>query len=230
MPEANLSFTAFLPAGIGAVDRGGIAHSQAQLNPALRALHQTLLRTFLATGRGPSAATAHDLARHSRLDPGAALQALADADLVHLDTAGERIEIAYPLSGTPSPHQVRLHNGPPLSAMCAIDALGIPLMTSAAATIDSRDPDTGRPVRITRDTGGTWTWEPATTVVVLAAVKCTGPIAGACRHTAFHADADLAAAHLAKDARRLGQVLTQHQALAVAQTEFGPLLEGGSRY
>ncbi|MGW6739345.1 organomercurial lyase [Streptomyces sp. NPDC055025] len=229
MPDTSLSFRALLPAGIGAVDRGGIAHSQAQLDPALRTLHQRLLRSFLATGQGPSTVAAHGLARRNNLTPEPALKALAEADLVHLDAAGERIEIAYPLSGLPSPHRVRLQDGPPLRAMCAIDALGIPLMASAVGTIVSHDPDTGAEIRVTRDADGNWTWEPATAVVVLAAIQCSGPIAGACQHTAFHADAHLAAAHLAKDTRQQGQVLTQQQALAVARTEFGPLLTGPHR-
>jgi hypothetical protein len=50
--------------------------------------------------------------------------------------------------------------------MCAIDALGIPLMTGTDGVIDSADPDTGTPIRIQRR-GDLWTWQPATAVVVI---------------------------------------------------------------
>lgn len=134
------------------------------------------------------------------------------------------MEIAYPLSAVPSPHRVILRNGPPLRAMCAIDALGIPYMARSAATIVSHDPGSGQEIRVSRQEDGSWRWEPQEAVVVLAAAECTGRIAGACLHTAFHASPDLAARYLADDARQQGHVLTQAQALAVAETEFGPLL------
>jgi alkylmercury lyase-like protein len=50
--------------------------------------------------------------------------------------------------------------------MCAIDALGIPLMTGSDVVIDSADPDSGTPIRIQRR-GDEWTWQPATAVVVI---------------------------------------------------------------
>ncbi|MCV2458209.1 alkylmercury lyase family protein [Streptomyces sp. ICN988] len=227
--DHDLSFSALLPQSIDAVARGGIARSQAQLVPALRAVHQALLREFLTTGRGPRAAWVSRLALRHGLEPGPAVEALAHADLVHLNSAGHRVEIAYPLSAARSPHRVTIQDGPPLNAMCAIDALGIPLMAGTAATVVSRDPGTGRRIRVTRDRDGSWNWEPATTVVVLATTECAGPIAGACQHTEFHAAHDLGAHHLSGHPQRQGHVLTQDQALAIAKKEFGPLLGKASR-
>jgi hypothetical protein len=47
---------------------------------------------------------------------------------VHTALDGQ-IDIAYPFSRQPTGHIVRLTGHPPVAAMCAIDALGIPLMT-----------------------------------------------------------------------------------------------------
>ncbi|MBA2811532.1 hypothetical protein E0500_030420 [Streptomyces sp. KM273126] len=229
MPDHTLSFSALLPEGIDAVARGGIARSQARLPPALRAVHQGLLRQFLNQGEGPTAASVADLARQHGLDPDASLTALAAADLVHLNSAGNQVEIAYPLSAVPSQHRVDIHNGPSLTAMCAIDALGVPLMSNAAATIVSHTPSTGQQIQVTRERDGHWHWEPATTVVVLATATCTGRIAYACQHTEFHAAHEEAEKYLTGSALQQGLVLTQDQALTVAKTEFGPLLRPDSR-
>ncbi|MGW4158155.1 organomercurial lyase [Streptomyces sp. NPDC004788] len=224
MPEGDLCFSDFLPQGIDAVARGGIAHSQGQLSSALRTVHQELLREFLNTGRGPRVGWVRRLTLRHGLDPGPAIRALADADLVHLNSACDRVEIAYPLSAVPSPHRVTIQGGPPLTAMCAIDALGIPLMAGTAATIVSHDPGTGQQISVRREPDGSWHFEPAGTVVVLATVECSGPIAKACQHTEFHAAPELGERHLTGNPQRQGLVLTQAQALAVAETEFGLLL------
>ncbi|MFJ5739659.1 organomercurial lyase [Streptomyces microflavus] len=223
-PPGNAPRGVLLPQGIDAVARGGIAQSQAHLSPALRAVHQDLLRKFLATGRGPRVGWVRRVIWRHGLAPSSAIKALAQADLVHLNTGDERVEIAHPLSGLPSLHQVRVHGGRSLSAKGAIEALGIPLMADTAATILSAAPGTRQQIRVVRQHDGSWSWEPGTTVVVLATSECTGPIAGACQHTTFHAIAELGERYLSAAPREQGRVLTQDQALALAQAEFGPLL------
>ncbi|MBY8864500.1 organomercurial lyase [Streptomyces sennicomposti] len=180
-------------------------------------------------GRGPPPHPSQTSPDGTAFPPDAALEALAAADLVHLNTAGDQVEIAYPLSAAPSPHRVDIHNGPSLAAMCAIDALGVPLMAGTAATIVSHAPDTGQQIRVSRRRDGHRHWEPAATVVVLATATCTGRIAYACRHTAFHAAHEQAHRHLRDSALQQGQILTQQQALAIAETEFGLLLTEDSR-
>ena len=56
-----------------------------------------------------------------------------------------QIEVAYPFSRRSTGHTVHLTGHLPVAAMCAIDALGIPLMTGADGVIDSTDPTTGTP-------------------------------------------------------------------------------------
>ncbi len=217
------TFDDVLPATFDALARGGIAASQARLPSAVRLFHQHVLRLFLQTGRPPTVGQLAPPAQRLGLDPYQALAMLAKADLVHTDATGTQVAIAYPLSGRPSPHQVLVGNGATLAAMCAVDALGIPIMAADSATISSADPATGQPIRIRYDTNG-WTWEPDTTVVLLAAAECSGPIANACTHTAFHATADLAHAHLTSHPAYTGRVLSNTDALGIAEAEFGPLL------
>lgn len=224
-PAEVFSFGSVLPPGIDAIARGGIAGSQAQLPPALRQLHQRLIREFLAAGRPPSVDRLSTYAADLDLDPATAIAELADADLVHLDQAAERVQTVYPLSAVPSGHRVTLDGGPTLDAMCAIDALGIPLMTRTAGTVVSRDPLTGVDIRISMAADETWSWQPATAVVLLAASECTGPIAAACQHTAFHDTAQSAERALTERSANTGRVLGQAEAVAIAKTEFGPLLE-----
>lgn len=217
------TFDDVLPTTFDALARGGIAASQAALPPAVRLFHQHVLRLFLQTGQPPTVGHLAELAQQLGLEPGEALAVLAEADLVHMGATGTRVAVAYPLSGQPSPHRVLMGNGAALTAMCAVDALGIPLMAADSATISSADPATGHPIRIHCDTNG-WSWQPDTTVVLLAADGCSGPIANACTHTAFHATADLAHAHLARHPTHTGRVLSQTDAIGIAQAEFGPLL------
>lgn len=216
-------FRDVLPETLDALARGGIANSQAALSPTARTFHQRLLSAFLSDGGPPSREQLRTFATDLELDLDSTLVVLAEADLVHTDPAGTAITVAYPFSGRSTPHRVRVETGPVLAAMCAVDALGIPLMAHAAATITSTDPTTGQAIRI--DAGaGCWHWQPTSTVVLLAAAACDGSIASACMSTAFHANADSAAAQLAVQRGWAGRVLDQHEALAIAANEFGPLL------
>jgi hypothetical protein len=114
---------------------------------------------------------------------------MAVQDLVHRDPATGRIRAAYPFSGAPTPHRVTLftdHTGEKndqievqVFAMCALDALGIPLMLRRAALITSVDASTGEAIRVLArpplDVAGPhapilavdWrmTWEPLSAVV-----------------------------------------------------------------
>ncbi|MBE8523094.1 hypothetical protein ILP97_37340 [Amycolatopsis sp. H6(2020)] len=215
-------FADVLPEGIDAVARGGVAGSQSQLPAALRRLHRQLLQHMLTTGQTPSPGEMHQMAEALGLQASASLQELAEADLVHLDPDGG-VAVAYPLSGRPSPHQVELDSGIVLNAMCAIDALGIPLMARQAATIVSQDPVNDRHITVRFD-GTDWHWQPPGTVVLLAADACTGPIADACVHTEFHATAPDAHAYLRARPSLEGQVLNKIDAVEIAGSEFGSLL------
>ena len=70
-----------------------------------------------------------------------------------------QIEVAYPFSRRSTGHTVHLTGHLPVAAMCAIDALGIPLMTGTDGVVHSTDPTTGTSIRIHRR-GDEWTGIP----------------------------------------------------------------------
>ncbi|MCH9731729.1 MAG: alkylmercury lyase family protein [Actinomycetia bacterium] len=199
-----------------------VAAAAQQLPPAIRELHRAVLRGFRDRGQ----AHRDDLraaAAALEVDPDSALHQLASADLVHTAPDGQ-IEIAYPFSGRPTSHTVHLAGHPPVAAMCAIDALGIPLMTGTDGVIDSADPDTGVPIGIQRR-GNEWTWRPATTAVVIGHTRCCGTLADTlCRSITFHTDPQHAQSHLDNHPELQGLILSQYDAIALAQAAFGPLL------
>lgn len=198
-----------------------VAAAAQQLPPAIRELHRAVLRGFRDHGQAhrddlhPTAALGVDLDD--------ALHQLASADLVHTAPDGQ-IEIAYPFSGRPTGHTVQLTGHPPVAACCAIDALGIPLMTRTDGVIDSADPDTGAPIRIQRR-GDQWTWQPATAVVVIGNTDCCGTLANTmCRSITFHTDPLHAQSHLDNHPELQGFIVSQHDAITLAEGAFGSLL------
>jgi hypothetical protein len=207
-------------------DRERKAAAQADLPPALAELHRQVLRAFLATGRAPEAAELRRMAGGLGLAPRQAMQRLADADLVHTQLATGAAITAYPFSGVPTPHVVRLDGAPLLHAMCAIDALGIPLMVGRDGVISSVSPATCDTVTV-EHRAGTWRWQPATAVVLVASTGAAGPsLRCSCPFITFHATASRAATYLRDSAAAAGRIVTQSEAVEAAQAEFGRLLTG----
>jgi len=202
--------------------RLSVAASAEQLLPAIRELHRAVLRGFRDSGQ-VHRDDLHPTATALGVDLDDALHQLANADLVHAAPDGQ-IDIAYPFSRRVTRHTVQLSGHPPVAAMCAIDALGIPLMTGMDGVIDSADPDTGTPIRIQRR-GDDWTWQPATAVVVIGHTDCCGTLANtACRSITFHTDPQHAQSHLDNHPELDGFIVGQADAIALADQVFGSLL------
>jgi alkylmercury lyase len=126
-----------------------------------------------------------DLPLGDRVGREDAFRRLSGVDLVQL--GADRYVVAYPFSSEPTGHTVQLDDGPVPNAMCAIDALRLPLVTGRDAVIASSDPSDGQPIRVVRrGSGGQWT--PDDTVVLLAQSSGHRPAAD-CLYTAitFHA-------------------------------------------
>lgn len=194
--------------------------AQAALPAALRQLHRTVLSVFVDTGAAPTTRWIADQARRLGLDPHQALAELDRADLVH--TEGGAVTVAYPFSGRSTRNRVQFHPGPAVWAMCAADALGIPLMTGRAATITSTDPRTGEPIRI-RWRDGAWTWEPTSTVVLVAATTgCATAAQATCRYVNFFTSPEHAQAHLRANPDLAGELYDQASAIDTGQIIFGP--------
>jgi NAD-dependent dihydropyrimidine dehydrogenase PreA subunit len=205
---------------------GSIAGRQAALPGPLRGLHRAVLRRFLDTGAPPTARWVRQAAAGRGLDA-AALDRLDAADAVHV--VNGVVAVAYPFSGTPTPHQVWLDGLPAVYAMCAIDALGLPAMAGRGGRITSADPADGTPIAVTvRD--GTWSWTPAGTVVVAGRAARCGTDCGSfevmCPHTVFHASAESARAWLAGHGGLDAEILDQEAAVECGRLNFGTLLTG----
>jgi hypothetical protein len=203
--------------------RDGVATRLTRLPVEVRELHRDVLRGFLATGQAPHRS---DLAAPGGIDRDEALRQLRDMDLVYWG-ADDQVVVAYPFSGRPTGHMVQLDGGSVLHAMCAIDALGIPLMTGSDAVIVSVDPDDGHPIRVERR-GESWRWTPGAVVVLLAQTSVWGPAADClCPATTFRTSRRRAEAHLRGCPDLTGVVLDQARALEVARSSFGSLLAPG---
>lgn len=187
-----------------------------------RDLHRTILLAFATTGTAPARA-------QLGADAGGHLDVLVDKDLIGLDRDGE-IAYAYPFATSPTAHRVRLAGGARPFAMCAIDALGLPSMMDTDAVITSVEPDTGEAVTVTvTGNGHIATWEPATTVVLLASRPgCCSPATSAqtcCGTTNFFTTRARAQAWAAAHPDLRSVVLDQDNALRQGIRCFGDLLE-----
>ena len=220
MAEQNI-VTTFDPAW----QAQGPAAAQAALPDALRRLHQAILGHFLETGGPPGRSWLDETAGRLGVSLDAARAELAAADLVHLDDAAT-VAVAYPFSGVPTGHRVRLAGGPDVWAMCAIDALGIPQLAGRDGTITAADPHAGDPVRVDL-AGGAWRWSPPD-ALVLWAYASAGDHAAlcSCPHVNFFASAGHARAYLDSHPGLTGHLTGQQAAVELARALFGPLLGG----
>jgi NAD-dependent dihydropyrimidine dehydrogenase PreA subunit len=203
---------------------GSIAGRQARLPGPLRGLHRAVLRRFLATGAPPTARWVRQAAAEAGLDA-SAVDELAAADAVHM--VDGVVAVAYPFSGTPTAHRVELDGLPAVYAMCAIDALGLPLMAGRDGQITSDDPAGGTPIAVTVR-NGTWSWTPASAVVVACRATGCGTECGSfeamCPNTVFHASPESARAWLASHSNLDAQILDQDTAVECGRLNFGTLL------
>ena len=195
----------------------------AGLSRPAREVHLAVLAAFAQAGRALSRDELERVAVGQGADPAAVLAELQERDVIAFGADGE-LRAAYPFSPAPTPIQVTWAGGPVIHAMCAIDALGIPLMAGRDGTITSADPHSGEQVRGQRR-DGTWRWEPDSTVV-LAAVGggCATAADLSCRNVSFYTSASHAEAYLRANPGVSGQILDQATAVDAAGILFGPPL------
>jgi hypothetical protein len=206
--------------------RGSIAMAMERvksLTTAEQRLHHAILRAFPQVGGPPDAAW---LVAQATVT-GAAVAELAAKDVIQLDLATGAIVAAYPFSGVATAHQVTVAGGPPVSAMCAIDALGIPFMLGVDATVYSVDPMTSETIRIEVQ-GGQATWEPATACMFAGRVEGDGPVSQTlCPTINFFVSPASAEAYAAAHPEVTGTVLDQADAVRSGQRSFGEMLTPG---
>lgn len=141
----------------------------AMLWPAEYQLYRAILLAFPEAGGPPDRAALRQLARRFGVRLEATLAIFAREDLIQRDPTTGAIRVAYPFSGVPTAHHITLlaDSGNPslpsnpdgaagnpgttslsLYAMCALDALGAPLMLHRNAFVASVDPLTGEEIRV----------------------------------------------------------------------------------
>jgi hypothetical protein len=195
------------------------------LSPGERDLYGWILRAF-ANGTPPAPDALADAASNLDVEVEAALAAFAREDLVHHDPASGAILVAYPFSGIPRGHRVRIDGAIDVEAMCAIDALGIAPMLDRQIEIASRDPHTGSEVWVRLDPGeGAW-WEPETAVVLDGRLHTDGPsFRGCCTALNFFESADTAAAYLRERTDFAGVPISIPEAIEAGRAIFGDILK-----
>jgi hypothetical protein len=205
----------------------GVDGRQAVLPDPLQAFHRRLLKAFVTGTGAPDAAVVARRAAELGLDPEAALEALAAADLVDTDPATRSISIAYPFSWRPTPHRVELAGGPAVFAMCAVDALGIPQMLRRDGRISSVDPASGQPITAEIH-DGLWRFQPATVLLVgrAAGGDAGGPVADCCcPFINFHINREAAEAYRRAHPGMTGRLFGQTEAVRAARQAVGSLLD-----
>jgi hypothetical protein len=226
----------------------------AQLTPAAYGFYCAILRTFPVRGTPPEPAELVQLAERFAVPLAATLADCVAQDLLQVDAATGRIRAAYPFSGVPTMHRVTLAPGPTgehdeltrqqVFAMCALDALGIPLTLRREATIVSRDALTNQRVEVhiapvsdaslaSLATLAGWSarWDPPSAVVYARAAehehehdKGCAAAGACCPVTNFFADAATAVQWAQTHAVPDGVVLAPGEALARAHALFGGVL------
>jgi alkylmercury lyase-like protein/IclR-like helix-turn-helix domain-containing protein len=198
--------------------------SSAGLNPQEDAVRKAILTAFAATGKAPAV---QDLARAlslSRTSVLALCRTLAAADLIVWQDDKAHIVSAYPFSGSQTAHEVLLRGHTKRYAMCAIDALGMPLMLGQEAHIRSTCYFCGTPVTVNIAEGLLQGVSPSALAVWLseqdgccvAEVRC--PVMNF-----FCEEAHLQAWHITTPQER-GRSLTVLEALEVGRAACGALL------
>jgi hypothetical protein len=214
-----------------ALEAAGIARGRwgegrmVQLTSAEREFYRWILRTF-AAGAPPSVEALCDMASELDLAVEEALATLAREDLVHHDPRSGNVVVAYPFSGRPTSHRVRIGAVTEVHAMCAIDALGIPFMVGTDAEVASLDPVTGEEVWVRIEPAdGSW-WEPTEARVVAGATQGDGPSASTCcRFVNFFASAESAGHYLGERPEVHALVLAIPEAIEAGRLVFGDILK-----
>src|SRR5262249_13426435 len=204
----------------------GIAErlSSAGLSLQEDAVRKAILTAFAAAGKGPSVEELAHVLSLPLAAVRAACRTLAAADLIVWQDEQAPIVSAYPFSGSQTAHQVLLGEHRTRYAMCAIDALGMPLMLGQGACIRSTCFFCHTPVTIDIAGGVLQEVSPSTLAVWLseqdgccvAEVRC--PVMNF-----FCEEAHLQAWHTTTPQER-GRSLSVGEALEVGRAAFGALI------
>ncbi|CAM4338026.1 alkylmercury lyase family protein [Nocardia ninae] len=148
-------------------------------DPAEKAVHQAILRSFVAHGVPPTLGALTEVLTGHSASVAEVLRRLHDGDVLRLDVEGSAIVSAYPFSTAPTPHRAQIAGGATVYTMCAIDALGLAAMLDTDVYITSADPVTGAPITVSIEAEHLLV-HPVTTVVFVGGTASRGPSADTC--------------------------------------------------
>ncbi len=194
------------------------------LSDAERRIYRDILRR-LWEGSPPARGDVVAAAERAGLDAVATLNRFDAEDLVHFDGATSEILVAYPFSGRPTAHRVRI-DGREVYAMCAIDALGMAPMFGEKIAIGSRDPLTGEDIAVELAPHGLGSWRPRESVVVSGTTGRGESCDCCCPVLNFFASRENAERWLATQPAVRGTVISMDDAIAAGRAVFGDVLEG----
>ncbi len=196
------------------------------VDPITRSIYQFVLRTFAQTGLPPSvdaivkALNLPDLAMAEQY-----VNDIQAKDGLYRDGATGQILSAYPFSAAPTVHRVTLAGKQDVYAMCAIDALGMPLMLDMDAVIHSNCPQCGNAITLNITKGAIAGVNPRKVVVVRASASATCCAATAqCPYINYFCNADHARLWQSSQAQLTSTVLSLAEAFERGRTVFADLL------
>lgn len=187
---------------------------------------RSLLRLYADRGRPPSQ---DELVAETGLQPVCIAELLRDLerrDLVGLEPGSDRIVRAYPFTESGTGHQVEL-KGRHLTALCAVDALGVASMYHSDIRIQSQCRFCGMTIRIATAAQGRELQSVSPEVAVVwydfafegsAATSCCPVIAFFCSEPHLRSWLD------SQKPKREGVCLRMDEALQVGRAIFGPVL------
>ncbi len=194
-------------------------------------VYRQLLLSFARTGQPPSI---ESLAGALNLSPEQVVQSLnllETGGSIYRDPETHAILAAYPLSAVPSQHIVRFADGHAVYAMCAIDALGMPVMLDMDATIESRCSHCGRAIRIAIKNNVMAEFSPQETRVwYVQADACCIAALEQCPSINFFCSAEHLDAWRTAHSDVKGMPLTMDAAFEYGKRIFGNLLKRGERF
>ncbi len=211
------------------IDLAGLEDRWRGIGEAEDAVRGAVLRHYAATGRAPSIAELGDVTGLGSDAARGLLKQLKERDLIVLDDAGEAILGAYPFTERDSGHRVDL-GGTTVSAMCAIDALGVGAMCERDVTIHSTCRACGEAIEITtRDRGAALDRVTPEGAVVWVGLRYAGACAASSLCTVmtfFCSDAHLDRWRDADEPDLNGIRLSIDEAFQAGKAIFTPMLAG----
>lgn len=211
-----------------AFDAFDMGRKWAHMDAAEDRIRRAILSAYATKGTSASASELSELTGFSRPEVIDILHRLCRRDLVVL-APDDRIVGAYPFTDRATGHRVRFGDRT-VTAMCAIDALGIGAMLGVDTAIHSSCRLCGAAIRIeTRENGQSLGAVAPASAVVWSGVQYADACAATslCTVQAFFCTEE----HLSlwREPRATGFRLSIEEALQVGKAIFGPMLQASMR-